>query len=619
MKAKKLRAAGKQKIKVHDAPRDYALENKRNAFVAFPSDDPRNHNNKRKRAEQANSDKKDDDSGSGSDSDSNDGNRDGDNDDQRRKRQRVSKANVEAAAEGKLKCMRDVATPWWRLPYSEQLQRKADAATQEIKRSRRRLRKKFPGGPWDNGPPGLLCPVLPIMASPQSTEYRNKSDFTIGLGPVQPYTAAHVASLAALGRGADDNDNNKDKNKNNSDEKSEQKQQQDLLVKVLDNVNRDASEVGFVPWTGFRLTTFRGATRDGLQSQTMVSSPEECSNLPLSHRDLAAKMTTLVRRHEARWSVFNHHTHQGVWRRLMVRTSSATKQLMLVVQLRVESLDEPGIEALHKVIVDYFVSQLDAAWSARFDGLRLSTILVQHHSGWGNSAPMDCPYRVLWDASDSSTGDSADTAATVPRPRGRIVEQVCGLHFSLSASAFFQVNTACAEKLYQQAIEWAECGPKTVVLDVCCGTGTIGIIVAKHVSQVVGLEIVKDAVRDAEANAKANNMTNVSYAVGPAESTIKSVLARSDVCSASSLVAIVDPPRNGLHKNVLKALRATKKLNRIVYVSCNPTTLGRDLDLLLRPKTKNTWPGEPFRADRAMPVDMFPQTPHCEMIVQLSR
>ncbi len=157
---------------------------------------------------------------------------------------------------------------------------------------------------------------------------------------------------------------------------------------------------------------------------------------------------------------------------------------------------------------------------------------------------------------------------------------------------------------------------RTLVLDVCCGTGTIGLTVAKHVKRVVGLELVPQAVEDAKANAALNSVTNAEFVCGRAETTIKQVLA-SCADDMDMAVAIVDPPRSGLHNDVVAALR-NSKLNRIVYVSCNPATLADNVQRLAGPVSKR-YSGRAFVPVAAQAVDMFPHTSHCELIMLLER
>jgi tRNA (uracil-5-)-methyltransferase len=149
-------------------------------------------------------------------------------------------------------------------------------------------------------------------------------------------------------------------------------------------------------------------------------------------------------------------------------------------------------------------------------------------------------------------------------------ETLCGMTFKLSPQSFFQVNTLAAEKLYETVGELAlgrGSALDTTLLDVCCGTGTIGLTLASRVKHVIGVEICEPAVRDARENASANGVENASFIAGPAEQVLPSVTSSA----SGPVLAIVDPPRSGLSMSVIKTLRACKGIQRLVYVSCNPT------------------------------------------------
>lgn len=285
---------------------------------------------------------------------------------------------------------------------------------------------------------------------------------------------------------------------------------------------------------------------------------------------------------------------------------------------------------------------------------------------------------------------------------------------------FFQINTLAAEKLYSLAGDWARLGPDTLLFDVCCGTGTIGLTLANRVGMVVGIEMNASAVSDAQRNAEINGIENCKFVCAKAEDVMGSLLkeyldtpqqqdedpnssandekqneeadndtisvdnesdpqkclegesteadhshvsnkstedeqnnGRSstvDGCSTmgqrfKNIVAIVDPPRSGLHPIVIKALRTHPRLRRLVYISCNPETLVANAIELCTPSAEKTekrsnrgqgWrnmsnaglarqrlksmpKSEPFRPVKAMAVDLFPHTPHCELVMLLER
>ncbi|XP_008695814.1 tRNA (uracil-5-)-methyltransferase homolog A isoform X2 [Ursus maritimus] len=196
-----------------------------------------------------------------------------------------------------------------------------------------------------------------------------------------------------------------------------------------------------------------------------------------------------------------------------------------------------------------------------------------------------------------------------------IHEDLLGLTFRISPHAFFQVNTLAAEVLYTVIQDWAQLDAGSTVLDVCCGTGTIGLALAPRVKRVVGIELCQEAVEDARVNARDNELTNVEFHCGRAEDLVPTLVSR---LASQQLVAILDPPRAGLHSKVILAVRRAENLRRLLYVSCNPrAAMGNFVDLCRAPS--NRVKGTPFRPVKAVAVDLFPQTPHCEMLLLFER
>jgi 23S rRNA (uracil1939-C5)-methyltransferase len=184
-------------------------------------------------------------------------------------------------------------------------------------------------------------------------------------------------------------------------------------------------------------------------------------------------------------------------------------------------------------------------------------------------------------------------------------EEICDLRFRISHRAFFQTNTEMAERLYAIAAEMAGLTGSESVFDLFCGIGTLGLTMAARAGEVWGIEIVPEAVVDAEENARLNGIENASFRTGDARKEIRPLLAEA----GSPDVVVVDPPRAGLSKKVVRRLIECGA-PRIVYVSCNPTTLAPNAAQL----------GDAgYRLRRVRPVDMFPQTPHIECVALLER
>ncbi len=187
----------------------------------------------------------------------------------------------------------------------------------------------------------------------------------------------------------------------------------------------------------------------------------------------------------------------------------------------------------------------------------------------------------------------------------RLTEELCGLRLEISSQAFFQTNTEMAERLYAFAAELAGLTGRERVLDLYCGIGTIGLALAREAGEVWGIESVEDAVGDAEENARRNSIENARFVAGNARTSIRPLVAdagRPDV-------VVVDPPRAGLSKKVVRRVIECEA-PRIVYVSCNPTTLAPNAAQLVEAG---------YRLRRVRPVDMFPQTPHIECVALLER
>jgi 23S rRNA (uracil1939-C5)-methyltransferase len=184
-------------------------------------------------------------------------------------------------------------------------------------------------------------------------------------------------------------------------------------------------------------------------------------------------------------------------------------------------------------------------------------------------------------------------------------EELCGLRFRISHNAFFQTNTEMAERLYGIAAEMAGLTGSERVFDLFCGIGTLGLSLASRAGEVWGIEIVPEAIADAEQNARLNGIENARFRAGDARKEIRPLLEEA----GRPDVVLVDPPRAGLSKKVVRRLIECDA-PRIVYVSCNPTTLAPNATQLSEAG---------YRVRRVKPVDMFPQTPHIECVALLEK
>ncbi|MGN6663376.1 MAG: 23S rRNA (uracil(1939)-C(5))-methyltransferase RlmD [Solirubrobacterales bacterium] len=203
-------------------------------------------------------------------------------------------------------------------------------------------------------------------------------------------------------------------------------------------------------------------------------------------------------------------------------------------------------------------------------------------------------------------GDSGGTEGpTGVLGEERLREELCGLQLEMSHAAFFQTNTEMAERLYAVAAEFAGLEGRERVFDLFCGIGTIGLTMARRAGEVWGLEIVPEAIADAERNARRNEIGNAHFMAANARTGVRPLLEKA----GKPDVVVVDPPRAGLSQKIVRRVIECEA-SRIVYVSCNPTTLAPNAAQL----------GEAgYRLRRVRPVDMFPQTPHIECVALFER
>ena len=188
---------------------------------------------------------------------------------------------------------------------------------------------------------------------------------------------------------------------------------------------------------------------------------------------------------------------------------------------------------------------------------------------------------------------------------GYITDELCGLKFKISPFSFWQVNRAQAERLYGKAKEYAALTGNEVLLDLYCGTGTIGLTMARECKRLIGVEIIEDAVKDAEQNAINNGITNAEFICSDAENAAKQL----EQNGLRPDVIIVDPPRKGCGEELVKTI-VKMKPDRVVYVSCDPATLARDLKY---------FDSLGYKTEVITPVDMFPRTAHIESAALISR
>ena len=188
---------------------------------------------------------------------------------------------------------------------------------------------------------------------------------------------------------------------------------------------------------------------------------------------------------------------------------------------------------------------------------------------------------------------------------GYIEDTLCGCVFRISPKSFYQINPVQTEKLYGKAMELAGLNENSTVLDAYCGIGTIGLVAAKTAGSVIGVELNPDAVKDAISNAKRNNSKNARFYCADAGDFMQELAENGERFD----VVFMDPPRSGSSKKFIESL-AVASPETVVYISCNPETLARDLQMMTQ---------KGYKVKKICPVDMFPHTNHIECVVLLSR
>ncbi|XP_058462953.1 tRNA (uracil-5-)-methyltransferase homolog A [Malaya genurostris] len=320
-----------------------------------------------------------------------------------------------------------------------------------------------------------------------------------------------------------------------------------------------------------------------------VESPENLKNISDQMKATVKLFEEYVQ--QSKYEAYSPETYLGHFRQLTIRTSSSTGEVMVVVGIHQQSLNTEELKAFQESIVSCFTS-------ARAKEIGINSIYFERIE--------KCKPGHNVNQIEHLYGET------------HIVDSILGLKFRISPLAFFQINTPGAEVLYKCAIDLAEATDKTSILDICCGTGTIGICFAKHCKQVLGVEIIDQAIEDAKYNAELNEIKNCEFFCGNADDLITSLIKKAKIQNEENLVAIVDPPRAGLHVRSITQLRNAQGLNRLVYVSCSPRSAIKNWIDLIRPCSK-AMRGAPFVARKALPVDMFPHSPHVELVIVFER
>lgn len=268
-------------------------------------------------------------------------------------------------------------------------------------------------------------------------------------------------------------------------------------------------------------------------------------------------------------TAYNEATHSGLLRHVVVKLGFHSGEMMIVLVTNGRQIPQ----------ADQWIERM----RQRVSGL---TSIIQNVNTTKTNVIFGNETRVLWG-------------------RETIVDSIGDVKFEISARSFYQVNPVQTEVLYRQALEYADLSGTETVIDAYCGIGTISLFLAQKAKQVYGVEIVPEAIEDARRNARLNDIDNAEFAVGKAEEVIPAWKAQGITAD----VIVVDPPRKGCDPALLETIIAMQP-KRVVYVSCNPSTLARDLQILEHGG---------FRTVEVQPVDMFPHTTHVECVIGIQR
>ena len=302
---------------------------------------------------------------------------------------------------------------------------------------------------------------------------------------------------------------------------------------------------------------FKAGTHEVVENERCLILPEETDLVK------AVVMDYVNRNHV---SVYDEIAHQGLLRHIYVRRGAVSKQILVCLVINGRSIPKA-----HELV----------ARLKKIPGF--ATLVLSINTRKGNA--------VL-----------GDEFLTIHGP-GYIEDTLCGLNFRLSPRSFYQVNHHQAQRLYRAAIEQAEITKDDLVLDLYCGVGTITLAMASAAGKVMGVEVIPQAVEDAKDNARRNGIENAEFFCGDAGQAALELEAKG----IRPDVVVVDPPRKGLNADTIEALHRMAP-RRIVYVSCDPATLSRDVALL---KERG------YQLKNAMAADLFPRCSHVESVVTL--
>ena len=351
--------------------------------------------------------------------------------------------------------------------------------------------------------------------------------------------------------------------------KIKQEKVQNLVNKMLKNKVKVNETVGMENPTFYRNKAIYPVTQD---KKVGIFAKRSHNIIPINECKIQTKISQEISKYILdNWkdSIYDEETGKGLLRNIMVREGFKTDEIMLVL---VQNGEKNVFETNSKLKIENVIKEFP----------KIETIVINVNT--------------------EKTNVVLSRKNIIVYGNGTITDRLGEYEFKISPNSFYQVNPVQTEKLYNLAIEGAKLKKDDILCDLYCGIGTIGIFASKYVEKVYGVEIVEEAIKDAKQNAKINNVDNIEFIQGDVEVAFNKMLDNG----VKPSVVIVDPPRKGLDSKTVQNL-CNLKLDRLVYVSCNPATLMRDLQVL----------EDVYKIDSITPVDNFCYSSHIESVAVL--
>lgn len=325
----------------------------------------------------------------------------------------------------------------------------------------------------------------------------------------------------------------------------------------------------------------------GLYKEGIISlcQPTDCIHIPKVSKEIAFYLQKYIQ--ENKYKPYNRESKKGLWRILSIRIH--TEGILCGLQLNQSELDQKELKEIEQKVSDYLIGlNLKDENNKK---IQVKGVLVQYSESEFNGLSQE-PFRLI-------------------RGVECVYEKLLGCLFYVSIDSFFQTNRFCIDKLYKTIKEQAIFGSKNkLLLDLCCGTGTIGIVLSDWFENVIGIDLCKSSIDMAKKNSFNSNKKNISFVLGSIESELNNILSNLK----EETVVVLDPPRAGTTKKVINLLKKTKQIKRIIYVSCSLENSQQNIFDLISNKENNC-----FKVNESILVDMFPHTKHVEVVTRLDR